>query len=98
MDYFLAQQSPGQQVEPCWQQLAVRQARTDTSAHHTLLYALDQREYTNPYNCQTVAAGNRYAQQWISSDGRTVVNSNTGVNPNDYTAPGDPTFAPLIPH
>lgn len=75
-----------------------RQNHMDAEAHQWTLYAGDRHETTNPYNGQTVTVSNRYAQQWISSDGRTVVNSNTGVNPNDYTAPGDPTFAPLIPH
>lgn len=70
----------------------------DASAHQTVLYALDQKEYTNPYNGQTVAASNKFAQQWISSDGQYVAGSNTGANPNDYVGPTGPTFAPLIPH
>lgn len=70
----------------------------DASAHQTVLYALDQKEYTNPYNGQTVTASNKYAQQWISSDGQYVAGSNTGANPNDFVGPTGPTFAPLIPH
>jgi hypothetical protein len=74
-----------------------QQAHMDAEAHQYTLYAGDKREYTNPYNGQTVVSSNRYQQQWISSDGRTVAMSNNGVNPNDYVAPGGPTFAPMVP-
>jgi hypothetical protein len=74
-----------------------QQARMDAQAHQYTLYAGDQREYTNPYNGQTVVSSNRYQQQWMSSDGQTVAMSNNGTNPNDYVAPGGPTFAPMVP-
>jgi hypothetical protein len=70
----------------------------DHEAYQWKLYAGDQREYTNPYNGQTVISSNRYNNQWMSSSGRTVVMTNGGENPNDYVGPGGPTFAPMIPH
>jgi Short C-terminal domain len=73
------------------------QAHLDAEAHQYTLYAGDKREYTNPYNGQTVVSSNRYQQQWMSSDGRTVAMTNNGANPNDYVAPGGPTFAPMVP-
>ena len=75
-----------------------QQARMDAEAHQWTLYAGDKREYTNPYNGQTVVASNRYTQQWVSSDGQYVVGSNSGANPNDYVAPGGPSFSLMTPH
>jgi hypothetical protein len=74
-----------------------RQAHMDAEAHQYTLFAGDEREFTNPYNGQTVVSSNRYQQQWISSDGQTVAMTNNWANPNDYVAPGGPTFAPMIP-
>jgi len=74
-----------------------QQRRRDYETHQWVNYALDQRDYINPYNGQTVTASNRFAQQWISNDGRYVAGSNTGANPNDYIGAGGPTFSPLIP-
>jgi hypothetical protein len=73
------------------------QARMDQEAHQYALYAGDKQENINPYNGQTVVTSNRYAQQWVSSDGQFAVGTQNGVNPNDYVGPGGPTFAPMTP-
>jgi hypothetical protein len=73
------------------------QARMDQEAHQYALYAGDKQENINPYNGQTVVTSNRYAQQWVSSDGQYTVGAQNGVNPNDYVGPGGPTFAPMTP-
>jgi hypothetical protein len=74
-----------------------QQARQDDQAHKFALWAGDKQENINPYNGQTVVTSNKYAQQWISNDGRVAVGTQNGVNPNDYVGPGGPTFAPMTP-
>lgn len=82
--------------------LSIARARAATNymqytAHQTVLYALDQREYLNPNNGQIVNASNRYNQVWGSTDGSMVVGTYGRENPNDYTAPGTPAMHPLVP-
>jgi hypothetical protein len=75
-----------------------RQNRMNIEANQWRLFAGDQQENTNPYNGQTVVTSNRYRQQWISSNGQTVVGTNNGENPNDYVGPGGETFGLMTPH
>jgi hypothetical protein len=74
-----------------------QQARQDEQAHKFALWAGNQQENVNPYNGQTVVTSNKYAQQWISSDGHTAVGVNGNINPNDFVGPGGPTFVPMTP-
>jgi hypothetical protein len=34
----------------------------------------------------------------VANDGSMVVGANNGENPNSYTGPGSPSFAPMNPH
>lgn len=82
--------------------LSIARARAATNymqytAHQTVLYALDQREYSIQGTGQIVNASNRYNQVWGSTDGSMVVGTYGRENPNDYTAPGAPILHPLVP-
>lgn len=67
----------------------------DASAHQTVLYALDQREFTNPNNGQTITASNRYAHTFLSQDGTTMYQGNGNLDPNSI--PGSQTFTEIEP-
>jgi hypothetical protein len=70
----------------------------DRSARQTENFALDQQQYTNPYNGQIITASNQFNRVWASSDGSILAGTTGNENPNDYTAPGAPTLTQANPY
>jgi hypothetical protein len=75
-----------------------RQNAIDASAHATVLYALDQKEFKNPTTGQTIQASNQYSHQWMSSDGSTLIQTNDhAYDPNGQVYPASQSWTELVP-
>ena len=74
------------------------QAAIDQSAHQTVNYSLDRKDYINPTNGQTITASSQYNQQWISSDSSTLIQTNNpSYNPNGQVDPVRESWTELVP-
>jgi hypothetical protein len=70
----------------------------DAAAHNTVNYSLDQKDYVNPSNGQTITASSQYNQQWISSDSSTLIQSNDPTyDPNGQVDPVRESWTELVP-
>ena len=75
-----------------------RQDAIDASAHATALHSLDQQEFTNPNTGQTIQASSQYNDQWISSDGSTLIQTNDHtLDPNGQVYPVSQSWTELVP-
>jgi hypothetical protein len=70
----------------------------DNSARQTVNFALDQQQYTNPYNGQIITASNQFNRVWASSDGSILAGTTGNEDPNNYTVPGAPTLTQANPY
>ena len=73
-----------------------RQAAIDASAHATALYSLDRQEFRNPATGQIIEASNQYNHQWISSDGSTLIQTNSNADPNGAVYPVSQSWSELV--
>lgn len=73
-------------------------AAMQDSAHRTVLSVLDRKEFVNPANGQIVQGSANYNHQWISSDGRTMIQNNDHqFDPNGVVNPVTQSWTPLVP-
>ena len=74
-----------------------RQAAIDASAHATALYSLDRQEFRNPNTGQIIEASNQYNHQWISSDGSTLIQTDSHTyDPNGRVYPVSQSWTELV--
>lgn len=70
----------------------------DNSAHQTALYSLDQQTFINPDTGQKIEASNQFNNQWISSDGGTLIQTqDNSFDPNGSVYPISQSWTELIP-
>ena len=69
---------------------------TERGVRQTINFALDQQQYTNPYNGQTITASNEFNRVWAGPDG-TLAGTTGNADPNDFTAPGSPVLTQAQP-
>ena len=75
-----------------------RQDAIDAAAHKTALFANDQQEFVNPATGQTVQASSMYNHQWLSSDGSTLIQTNSHtLDPNGVVYPVSQSWTELVP-
>jgi hypothetical protein len=75
-----------------------KQAAIDASAHNTVNYSLDRQDYVNPATGQTVTTDSGYNHQWMSSDGSTVIQTQShSYDPNGQVYPGSQSWTELVP-
>jgi hypothetical protein len=73
------------------------QASIDAAAHAQVNYSLNRRDYTDPSTGRTVTLSNQFDHQWMSADGRTVVQvDDPSFNP-DRELPFQGPFTELVP-
>jgi len=70
----------------------------DASAHATALHSLNQQEFRNPSTGEVVRASDQYNHQWLSSDGKTLIQSDDHtLNPNGVVDPIRESWTELEP-
>jgi hypothetical protein len=74
------------------------QAAIDASAHNTVNYSLDRKDYINPNTGQTITASNEFNHQWINSSNDTLVQTNNpNLDPNGSIDPIRESWTELVP-
>jgi hypothetical protein len=74
------------------------QAAIDNAAHQTVNYSLDRKDFVNPSTGQTINASSEYNHQWMSSDGSTLIQTNSpSLDPNGVVYPVSQSWTELIP-
>ncbi len=75
-----------------------RQNATDASAHATALHSLDRQEFRNPSTGEIIEASDQYNHQWLSSDGKTLIQTNDhSFDPNGVVDPIRESWTELEP-
>jgi hypothetical protein len=75
-----------------------RQAAIDASAHNTVNYSLDRKDYINPNTGQTITTSNNYNHQWVDSSNDKVVQTNSPTfDPNGTVDPVRESWTELVP-
>ena len=75
-----------------------RQDAIDASAHATALHSLDRQEFRNPNTGEIIEASDKYNHQWLSSDGKTLIQTeNHTLNPNGVIDPVRESWTELEP-
>jgi hypothetical protein len=70
----------------------------DASAHATALHSLDQQEFRNPSTGEIIRASDQYNHQWLSSDGKTLIQADDHTfNPNGVVDPIRESWTELEP-
>jgi hypothetical protein len=70
----------------------------DAAAHATALHSLDQQEFRNPNTGETIRASDQYNHQWLSSDGKTLIQTDDHTfNPNGVVDPIRESWTELEP-
>jgi len=74
-----------------------KQAAIDASAQATVRYSLDRQQFTNPATGQVIEASNQYNHQWMSSDGSTLIQTNSpSYDPNGQVYPVSQGWTELV--
>jgi hypothetical protein len=75
-----------------------RQNAIDASAHATALHSLDRQDFRNPNTGEIIEASNQYNHQWLSSDGKTLIQTDDhGFDPNGVVYPVSQSWTELVP-
>ena len=75
-----------------------RQNAIDASAHATALHSLDRQEFRNPSTGEVIEASDQYNHQWLSSDGKTLIQTDDhSFNPNGVVDPVRESWTELEP-
>lgn len=75
-----------------------RQGAIDASAHATALHSLDRQEFRNPSTGETIEASDQYNHQWLSSDGKTLIQTDDhAFDPNGVVDPIRESWTELEP-
>ncbi|MBS0508283.1 MAG: hypothetical protein JSR53_12970 [Proteobacteria bacterium] len=73
-------------------------AAMQDGAHRQVLSTLGRQEFVNPGTGQIVQGSANYNHQWISSDGRSMIQNNDHqFNPNGVVNPISQSWTPLVP-
>ncbi len=74
------------------------QGAIDNAAHQTALYSLDQQTFLNPATGERIEASNQFNNQWLSSDGSTLIQTqDNSFDPNGSVYPVSQSWTQLVP-
>jgi hypothetical protein len=75
-----------------------KQNAIDASAHATALHSLDRQEFRNPNTGEIIEASDQYNHQWLSSDGKTLIQTDDHTfDPNGVVDPIRESWTELEP-
>jgi hypothetical protein len=91
------QQQEQQKFQQAQAQDQARQHAIDSAAHGQVLDSLGRQEFRNPANGQIIQASSYYDHQWLSSDGKTLIQTNDTLDPNGVVYPVSQSWTELVP-